>query len=134
MARTKAAPTRAKRTEHFVVKNVKKVKKERKDRMDKEKKKLRSGFIIPKTVFSRVVKEIALEVKPYTLSSRWSTAALNTLQEVSEIYLAKLFQDSYLVTLNRKAQTLAHKDLCLTRRLRNEINIPPPGGWKSGTS
>ena len=95
------------------------------------KKKIEKTLKIPKALFHRIVKRITLEQKPYTLSNRWSTAALSTLQEIAELYIARLFQDSYLVTQNRNAQTLGVKDIQVTRRLRGELNIPPDGGWKS---
>ena len=44
---------------------------------------------------------------------RWQVAAIGALHEVSEAYLAGLFEDSNLATIHAKQQTLMVQDMHL---------------------
>lgn len=83
--------------------------------------------LIPKRPFHRLVREITQMISedltrndPRRLEReiRYQTAALEALQEATESYLVRLFEDSYLCTLHAKRVTLFPKDVELCRRLR----------------
>jgi len=63
------------------------------------------------------VQEIAQD---YKTNLRWQAAALCALQDAAEAYLVGLFEDTNLVCIHRKRQTIAPKDLQLVRRIRGE--------------
>jgi len=63
------------------------------------------------------VREIAQD---YKTNLRWQAAALCALQDAAEAYLVGLFEDTNLVCIHRKRQTIAPKDLQLVRRIRGE--------------
>lgn len=73
--------------------------------------------LIPKAPFVRLVKEIALELKP---DLRFQASALEALQEASEAYLVALFEDANLCALHGKRVTMMPKDLLLAIRIRGE--------------
>ena len=63
------------------------------------------------------MREIAQD---YKTNLRWQAAALCALQDAAEAYLVGLFEDTNLVCIHRKRQTIAPKDLQLVRRIRGE--------------
>ena len=63
------------------------------------------------------MREIAQD---YKTNLRWQAAALCALQDTAEAYLVGLFEDTNLVCIHRKRQTIAPKDLQLVRRIRGE--------------
>ena len=73
--------------------------------------------MIKKAPFARLVQEIAQD---YKTNLRWQAAALCALQDAAEAYLVGLFEDTNLVCIHRKRQTIAPKDLQLVRRIRGE--------------
>ena len=73
--------------------------------------------MIKKAPFARLVREIAQD---YKTNLRWQAAALCALQDAAEAYLVGLFEDTNLVCIHRKRQTIAPKDLQLVRRIRGE--------------
>lgn len=76
-----------------------------------------AGLLIPKLSFSRLVREILIDVSRVP-DIRVTPEFLLALQEASELYLVQFFQDSYLCTLHRGRVTLIPKDMQLAMRLR----------------
>lgn len=75
-------------------------------------------LLIRKLPFQRLVREIALGLKP---ELRFQSTALLALQEASEAYLVGLFEDTNACALHAKRVTIQPKDMKLARRIRGEI-------------
>lgn len=79
--------------------------------------------LIPKAPFHRLVREITQSVSNEEGGGRheirYQTMALEALQEATETYLIRLFEDSYLCALHARRVTLFTKDIELCRRLRH---------------
>merc|ERR1711865_630603 len=83
-----------------------------------------TDLLIRKLPFARLVREIAQE--PYIRGRaeepfRWTAEALMALQEASEAYLVKLFEDANLCAIHAKRVTIMPKDIQLTRRIRGPV-------------
>ena len=76
-----------------------------------------TDLLIRKLSFQRLVKEISAD---YKTDLRFQSSALLALQEASEAFLIKLFQDTQLCALHAKRVTIMAKDMQLARRLRGE--------------
>ena len=76
-----------------------------------------SALLIRKLPFQRLVREIAQDFKT---DLRFQGAAVLCLQEASEAYLVKLFEDTNLCAIHAKRVTILPKDLQLARRIRGE--------------
>ena len=74
-------------------------------------------LLIRKAPFQRLVKEIAIDFKS---DLRMQSTALLALQEASEAYLIKLFEDTNECALHGKRVTILPKDMQLARRIRGE--------------
>ena len=74
-------------------------------------------LLICKLPFNRLVREIAQDVKT---DLRFQAQAIAALQEASEDYLVKLFEDTNLCAIHAKHVTIMPKDIQLTRRIRGE--------------
>ena len=74
-------------------------------------------LLIRKLPFQRVVREIANDIK---LGLRFQSHAIMALQEASEAYLTRLFEDTNLCAIHAKRVTIMPKDLQLARRIRGE--------------
>jgi len=74
-------------------------------------------LLIRKAPFQRLVKEIAINFKS---DLRMQSTALLALQEASEAYLIKLFEDTNECALHGKRVTIRPKDMQLARRIRGE--------------
>ncbi|EDV98453.1 histone H3-like centromeric protein cid [Drosophila grimshawi] len=72
-----------------------------------------SQFMIPRTAFGRVVREILQKHTRYQNSFRITMSALLALQTASELYMTQRFEDSYLMTLHRNRVTLEVRDMAL---------------------
>jgi len=132
-----------KQVSHSFIKGVKMItaKQVRKKRIKDEKKRIKKHFVFPKAAFRRCVKQISSQKFPIKRKNKegvttfivpkFGEAAVLVLQEVTEVYLTKLLQESYLLTKHRNAITLDKQDMDLARLLRKEINVPPPNGWKT---
>lgn len=72
-------------------------------------------LLIPAAPFIRLVKEISHFFAPGV--TRWTAEALVALQEASEDYLVRLFEDAMLCAIHAKRVTLMKKDWELARRL-----------------
>lgn len=76
-----------------------------------------TDLLIKKIPFQRLVREIAQE---YKADLRFQSSAVAALQEASEAYLVRLFEDTNLCAIHAKRVTIMTKDIQLARRLRGE--------------
>ena len=76
-----------------------------------------TDLITRKFPFERLVREIASEFMPHP---RFQPSAILALQETSETYLLKLFEDASLLTIHAKHETITTEDLLLDMRIRGE--------------
>lgn len=76
---------------------------------------------ITKAPFARLVKHIMqnLNGMPQAENMRLTPEALNAMQEVSEAFTSRLFEDSHLAANHAKRVTVMPKDMQLVLRLRN---------------
>ena len=74
-------------------------------------------LLIRKLPFQRLVREIAQDFKT---DLRFQSAAVMALQEASEAYLVRLFEDTNLCAIHTKRVTIMPKDIQLARRIRGE--------------
>lgn len=77
---------------------------------------------LPKLPFSRVIREILMEVSQ--ADTRLERKALLALQEAAEIYLTQLFEDSNLCANHSKRLTVRPIDMNLALTLRG---VQDPG-------
>ncbi|KAE9608714.1 hypothetical protein Lal_00020139 [Lupinus albus] len=73
--------------------------------------------LISKLPFQRLVQEIGQKIKP---GLRFQSMAISTLQEASETYLVKLFEDSIFCAKHAKRVTIIPDDMKLARRMKGE--------------
>ena len=76
-----------------------------------------TALLIRKLPFQRLVREIAQDFKT---DLRFQSAAVLCLQEASEAYLVRLFDDANLCAIHARRVTIMPKDLFLARRIRGE--------------
>ena len=76
-----------------------------------------TALLIRKLPFQRLVREIAQDVKT---DLRFQSAAILCLQEASEAYLVRLFDDANLCAIHARRVTIMPKDIQLARRIRGE--------------
>lgn len=76
-----------------------------------------SQLLLRKLPFQRLVREIAQD---YRANLRFSSTALEALQEASEAYVVGLFEDTNLCAIHAKRVTIMPKDMQLARRIRGE--------------
>ena len=81
-----------------------------------------TDLLIRKLPFSRLVREIAQDFDKniYGEPKRYQSAALLALQEATEAYITRLFEDSNLCAIHSKRVTIMPKDIQLSRRIRGE--------------
>jgi len=81
-----------------------------------------TDLLIPRLPFSRLIKEIAMQVagasNPHL---RFQSSALMALQEAAEAFLVTLFEDTVLCAIHAKRVTIMPKDMNLARRIRGEL-------------
>jgi len=78
-----------------------------------------TDLLLLKLPFSRVVREIALDMVPTGGDAlRWQSQAIQALQESAEAYLVHLFEDANLCAIHAKRVTIQQKDIQLARRIR----------------
>ncbi|TEB35654.1 histone-fold-containing protein [Coprinellus micaceus] len=82
-----------------------------------------TDLLLRKLPFSRVVREIALDMQtnlngPADVALRWQSSALQALQEAAEAFLVHLFEDANLCAIHAKRVTLMTRDIQLARRIR----------------
>ena len=84
----------------------------------------RSGLLIAKLPFQRVVREITLDpVGKQDL--RYQSSAILALQEGAEGYLVGLFEDTVLEAIHGKRVTVLPRDMQIARRIRGETEATP---------
>ncbi|KAI0816652.1 histone-fold-containing protein [Xylaria sp. FL0933] len=77
-----------------------------------------TDLLMRKLPFSRLVREIALSIRPRDEGMRWQSQAILALQEAAEAFLVHLFEDSNLCAIHAKRVTIMQKDIQLARRIR----------------
>lgn len=77
-----------------------------------------TNLLIRKLPFSRLVREIAMEVVGPSQTMMWKATAIMALQEAVEAYLILLFEDALLCAIHAKRVTVTPKDIWLAQRLR----------------
>ncbi|KAI0638161.1 histone-fold-containing protein [Trametes polyzona] len=82
-----------------------------------------TDLLIRKLPFSRVVREIALDMMTDTIDYgdtglRWQSSAILALQEATEAFLVHMFEDANLCAIHAKRVTVMQRDIWLARRLR----------------
>ena len=76
-----------------------------------------TDLLIHKFPFQRLVRSIARDHRP---DLRFQSAALAALQEASEAYLVRLFEDTNLCAVHANRVTIMVKDMQLARRVRGK--------------
>mmetsp|Transcript_14321 Transcript_14321/g.30687 ORF Transcript_14321/g.30687 Transcript_14321/m.30687 type:complete len:141 (-) Transcript_14321:392-814(-) len=78
-----------------------------------------TDLLLRKLPFARICREISNRVAgdPF----RWTAEALLALQEATEDFLVKLFEDTNLCAIHAKRVTIMPKDIQLARRIRGHI-------------
>ncbi|XP_053966412.1 histone H3-like centromeric protein A [Anastrepha ludens] len=82
---------------------------------------LRTDFMIPRLSFSRVVREIMMQISSDV--SCITALALEALQTAAEKYMENRFEDAYLLALHAKRVTLLLRDLELINYLMGKCNL-----------
>jgi len=77
-----------------------------------------ANLLLRKLPFQRLVREIAQD---YLKDLRFQSKAILALQEASEAFLTKLFEDANLCAIHAKRVTIMPKDIQLARRIRGDI-------------
>jgi histone H3 len=73
--------------------------------------------LIRKAPFKRLVREIAIDFKS---DLQMQSTAILALQEASEAYLIRLFEDTNLCAVHGKRVAITPKDMQLAGRIRGE--------------
>ena len=79
----------------------------------------RTDLLIRKLPFSRLVREIAGDLKN---DLRFQGTALLALQEAAEAYLIRLFENANLAAIHARRVTVMPKDIQLARRIAGDIS------------
>ncbi|CAL1541568.1 unnamed protein product [Lymnaea stagnalis] len=88
-----------------------------------------TNLLLRKLPFTRIVREIGLKVMSNTMGSiQWQSSALSALQEASEAYLVRLFEDANLCCIHAKRVTLQPKDIWLARKIGGYYDLYEPRG------
>ncbi|RKF65912.1 histone H3-like centromeric protein hH3v [Erysiphe neolycopersici] len=77
-----------------------------------------TDLLLSKMPFARLVREVALQVRPAEEGWRWQSQAIQALQESAEAFLIHLFEDTNLCAIHAKRVTIMQKDIQLARRIR----------------
>lgn len=83
-------------------------------RFQEEQKRQNKTLLLPKSGFSKLVREIARMMKE---DIRFQSKALEALQEASEAFLTRIFEDSNLCCIHANRVTLFPSDMKLALRL-----------------
>lgn len=75
-----------------------------------------TNLLIPRSSFSRLVREIANQYGEF----KFTKTSIIALQTSAEAYLIDTFEKSYRGTMSRKGKTLEPKDMHLLRQMRND--------------
>jgi histone H3 len=74
-------------------------------------------LLLRKLPFQRLIREVAQDFKQ---DLRFQSHAIAALQEASEAYLVRLFEDTNLCCIHAKRVTIMPRDMQLARRIRGE--------------
>ena len=74
-------------------------------------------LLIRKAPFARLIREICLDVCTNGADIRWQSNAILAIQEASEQYLVRLFEDTNLCVIHAKRVTIKPKDMFLVKRI-----------------
>ena len=77
----------------------------------------RTNLLIKKAPFAKLVREIAQDFKQ---DLRFQSSAIGALQEATEAYIMRLFEDMNLCAIHAKRVTIMPKDIQLARHIRGE--------------
>ncbi|KAH6684412.1 histone H3-like centromeric protein cse-4 [Halenospora varia] len=77
-----------------------------------------TDLLMRKLPFSRLVREVAMTLRPAGEDMRWQSQAIMALQEAAEAFLVHLFEDTNLCAIHAKRVTIMQKDIQLARRIR----------------
>eukprot|EP01083_Nonionella_stella_P096502 271330_1 len=80
-----------------------------------------SDLLLRKSAFARLVREIGQE---YKSDLRFQKCALEALQEATEMYIVRLFEETQLCALHVKSVSIKPRDMQLARRLRRNKQLP----------
>ena len=82
-----------------------------------------TNLLIPGAPFLKVVREIIekLQAERLTEVKRVQASAVHALQEATESYLVRLFEDSNRCAIHAKRVTVSQKDIALARRIRGDL-------------
>ena len=75
-------------------------------------------MLIRKAPFARVVREILQSEVPHCMDFRFQSSAMAALQEATEAFIVRLFEDTNLCALHSGRVTIMAKDMVLVNRLR----------------
>ena len=83
-----------------------------------------TDLLIRKAPFARLVREICLDKKVCSWGAeiQWQSNAIMALQEASEAYLVKLFEDSNLAAIHAHRVTIQPKNIHLVQRITEETD------------
>lgn len=79
-----------------------------------------TDLLMRKLPFARLVREVALSMRPEDEGFRWQSMAILALQEAAEAFLVHLFEDTNLCAIHAKRVTIMQKDIQLARRIRGQ--------------
>ena len=82
-----------------------------------------TDLLIKKAPFRRLLREISDDMAnlgDFEGSPRWQNVAVIAMQEATEAWVVKLFEDTNLTCIHRRRITVEPKDIQLTRRVRGE--------------
>lgn len=77
--------------------------------------------LIPKATFSRLTRQLTLEIKP---GHRWTKTAVDALQQAAEAFVVGVLEEANLCAIHGKRVTIMDRDIALTLRLRLKHTIP----------
>ena len=80
-------------------------------------------LLIRKAPFAQLVREICLDVCTNGADIRWQSNTIMAIQEASEHYLVRLFEDTNLCAIHARRVTIQPKDMFLVRSIVAE-NAP----------
>ena len=77
-------------------------------------------LLIRKAPFARLIQEICLDVCTNGADIHWQSNAILAIQEDSEQYLVRLFEDTNLCAIHAKHVTIKPKDMFLVKRIAED--------------
>lgn len=82
-----------------------------------------TDLLLRRLPFARLVREICnTYYSPDTYEFRWQATALEALQQASEDYLVRMFEDANLCAIHAKRVTIMRRDIQLARRIKGLNN------------